>query len=195
MAAAIFWNKSRPEGAPDPHEKAQRPRQKACALIRCRGLYPLPAIVGPDTLPDHYLNRYHVMHLKTFITLSILVFLGIMNLSNTSTGAAPGPKRGNLVHMVSFKFKDSSTKQDRTQVEKAFAALNKKIPQIISYEWGTNNSPEGLNKGFTHGFVLTFHSNQDRDDYLIHPHHKAFGALVGPLLEDVFVVDFWNKTE
>ena len=68
----------------------------------------------------------------------------------------------------------------------------KKIPQILSYETGTNNSPEGLDKGFTHGFVLTFHSGQDRDDYLIHPHHKDFGKLVGPLLEDVFVVDFWN---
>ena len=29
--------------------------------------------------------------------------------------------------------------------------------------------------------------------YLVHPDHKAFGKLVGPLLDDVFVVDFWAK--
>jgi hypothetical protein len=103
-------------------------------------------------------------------------------------------ERGHLVHMVSFKFKDSATAQDIAAIEEAFAGLKSKIPQILSFEWGMNNSPEGLNKGFTHGFVLTFHSAQDRDDYLIHPHHKTFGSQVGPLLEDVFVVDFWNKT-
>ncbi|HAO65697.1 MAG TPA: stress responsive alpha-beta barrel domain-containing protein [Verrucomicrobiales bacterium] len=115
-----------------------------------------------------------------------------MSFTNNTDAAGKSNQRGNLVHMVSFKFKESVTKEDIKKVETAFAGLQKKIPQILSYETGTNNSPEGLDKGFTHGFVLTFHSGQDRDDYLIHPHHKDFGKLVGPLLEDVFVVDFWN---
>jgi len=42
-------------------------------------------------------------------------------------------------------------------------------------------------------FFLTFRSEKDRDDYLVHPDHKAFGALVGPLVADVFVVDFWAR--
>jgi len=29
--------------------------------------------------------------------------------------------------------------------------------------------------------------------YLEHPEHKAFGKLIGPVLEDVFVIDFWAK--
>jgi Stress responsive A/B Barrel Domain len=41
--------------------------------------------------------------------------------------------------------------------------------------------------------VLTFKSEQDRDAYVVHPEHKAFGKLVGPLLDDVFVIDFWPK--
>ena len=51
-------------------------------------------------------------------------------------------------------------------------------------------SGEGLNQGCTHGFILTFHSEKDRDAYLEHPDHKAFGALVKPLIAEVFVIDF-----
>ena len=76
------------------------------------------------------------------------------------------------------------------EVETAFAALPGKIPQIRSFEWGTNISPEKLDKGFTHGFILTFSNAADRDAYLVHPAHQEFGKLVGPVLADVFVVDF-----
>ena len=134
----------------------------------------------------------NVMQMRSFIAVLTVILLGIMSFTNNTDAAGKSNQRGNLVHMVSFKFKESVTKEDIKKVESAFAGLQKKIPQILSYETGTNNSPEGLDKGFTHGFVLTFHSGQDRDDYLIHPHHKDFGKLVGPLLEDVFVLDFWN---
>lgn len=145
---------------------------------------------------DSFLRRspelLNVMQMRSFIAVLTVILLGIMSFTNNTDAAGKSNQRGNLVHMVSFKFKESVTKEDIKKVETAFAGLQKKIPQILSYETGTNNSPEGLDKGFTHGFVLTFHSGQDRDDYLIHPHHKDFGKLVGPLLEDVFVVDFWN---
>jgi hypothetical protein len=145
---------------------------------------------------DSFLRRSpelsNVMQIRSFIAVLTVILLGIMSFTNNTDAAGKSNQRGNLVHMVSFKFKESVTKEDIKKVETAFAGLQKKIPQILSYETGTNNSPEGLDKGFTHGFVLTFHSGQDRDDYLIHPHHKDFGKLVGPLLEDVFVLDFWN---
>jgi hypothetical protein len=98
-----------------------------------------------------------------------------------------------LRHVVLFKFKDSSSKEDVRKVEEAFAALQQKIPQIKSYEWGTNNSPEKLNQGLTHCFILTFNSEKDRDDYLVHPDHKAFGKILGPHLDKVTVVDFWTQ--
>jgi hypothetical protein len=40
---------------------------------------------------------------------------------------------------------------------------------------------------------LTFKTAADRDAYLVHPDHKAFGSLVGPVLADVFVIDFWAQ--
>jgi hypothetical protein len=96
-----------------------------------------------------------------------------------------------LRHVVLFKFKDSATTEDIKNVEAAFNALPDKITQIKSIEWGLNNSPEGLNKGFTHCFFLTFDSEEDRAVYLPHPDHKAFGKLLEPILDDVMVVDYW----
>ncbi len=100
---------------------------------------------------------------------------------------------GKLMHVVSFKFKSTASTEDIKNIEAAFEQLKHNIPQVVTLEWGTNVSPEQRNKGFTHCFVLTFNSNQDRDAYLEHPAHKAFGKMVGPVLEDVFVIDFWTK--
>lgn len=96
-----------------------------------------------------------------------------------------------LRHVVLFKFKAGTSAKDIKKVEEAFSALPNKIPQIVGYEWGTNNSPEGLDKGFTHCFFLSFNSEEDRAIYLPHPDHKAFGAVLGPHLDDVLVLDYW----
>jgi len=98
-----------------------------------------------------------------------------------------------LRHVVLFKFKETSSAEDIKQVEEAFNALPSKISEIKGYEWGTNNSPENLNKGLTHCFFLTFSSEADRDTYLTHPDHVAFGNIAGPHIADVTVVDYWTK--
>lgn len=96
-----------------------------------------------------------------------------------------------LRHVVLFKFKDSSSKEDIQKVENAFRELAEKLKLIKDFEWGTNNSPEKLNQGLTHCFLLTFSNEQDRDTYLTHPDHKAFGKVLGPHLDKVTVVDYW----
>jgi len=98
-----------------------------------------------------------------------------------------------LRHVVLFKFKDGTAEADIQKVVDAFTALPSKIDVIKSIEWGTNNSPEGLDQGFTHSFFLTFASEEDRAIYLPHPDHKAFGAVLGPHLDKVLVVDYWTK--
>ena len=55
-----------------------------------------------------------------------------------------------LRHIVCFKFTDEAKEAQIAAVVKAFAALEKKIPSVKGFETGTNNSPEGLNKKFTH---------------------------------------------
>ena len=98
-----------------------------------------------------------------------------------------------LRHVVLFGFKETATPEQIQEVVDAFKALQTKIPEIKGFEWGTNSSPEGLNQGLTHAFTLTFHSDADRDAYLPHPDHKAFGEKLGPILDKVTVVDYWTK--
>ena len=98
-----------------------------------------------------------------------------------------------LRHVVLFKFKESATTAQIQEVENAFKALPSKIKEIKGFEWGTNNSPEHLNQGLTHCFFLSFESEKDRDAYLPHPAHKAFGKLLTPYLDKVVVVDYWVK--
>ena len=98
-----------------------------------------------------------------------------------------------LFHVVSFKFKKTATREQIKAVEDSFAKLKEQIPEIASLKWGTNVSPEKHDKGFTHCWVLGFKTEKDRDAYLVHEDHKKFGANLGPVLEDVFVVDFWAK--
>ncbi|NNM18920.1 MAG: Dabb family protein [Croceitalea sp.] len=98
-----------------------------------------------------------------------------------------------LRHVVLFKFKETTSAEDLANIESTFAKLPLKINEIQDFEWGLNNSPEGLEKGFTHCFFVTFNSEAGRDIYLPHPDHKAFVEIASPHIEDVLVVDYWTK--
>jgi hypothetical protein len=124
--------------------------------------------------------------------ISLLVTL-IAAVSLSAFAADKPPKSKKLLHVVAFKFKPSASQVQIQQVVDEFRALKKKISQVKSLEWGLNVSPEKHDKGFTHGFLLSFASEKDRDAYLVHPEHKAFGKLVGPVLDDVFVIDYWAQ--
>ena len=106
---------------------------------------------------------------------------------------AAGDDKGELFHVVSLKFKSGSTPEQIGLVEQAFGGLKEKIEGIQTLKWGTNVSPEKHDKGFTHCFVLSFATEKDRDAYLVHEDHKAFGQVLGPVMADVFVIDFWAK--
>ena len=141
------------------------------------------------------------------IVVVIWTFLVLSCLSSCSDNAAEknqddirdmeienSEKTKKLRHIVLFKFKETAMESDIAKVETAFKALTAKIEQIQGFEWGLNISPENLNKGFTHGFLLTFNSEKDRDLYLPHPDHIAFGEIIQPILEDVLVVDYWTNS-
>jgi len=105
---------------------------------------------------------------------------------------APAPAAKQLRHVVLFKFKEEAAEADIKKVEAAFSGLPGQIPEIKAYEWGTNNSPEGLDKGFTHCFFVTFDSEEGRTTYLPHPAHQAFVEVLKPHLDDVLVIDYWT---
>lgn len=140
------------------------------------------------------------MKIKYIITLAVISILAYgftnnydLNKKNTQSEKMTKSKDSVLRHVVLFKFKNNTKAEDIKKVEDAFHALPSKIKEIKGYEWGTNNSPEGLDKGFTHCFFLTFDSEADRAIYLPHPDHKAFGSVLGPHLDDVLVLDYWTN--
>ena len=98
-----------------------------------------------------------------------------------------------LRHAVLFSFKADSYPAGVAEVEAAFAALPGQIPEIHDFEYGTNNSPEGLDRGYTHLFFVTFKSEADRAVYLPHPAHLAFVEVLKPHLKDVLVLDYWAR--
>lgn len=133
--------------------------------------------------------------MKHFRLLMAAVMISVITVAAFTAAHLESEKEsyGLLRHVVAFKFKDDAPQAKIDEVVKAFADLETKIPFIVDFETGTNNSPEGLNDGFTHCFILTFKTAKDRDAYLPHPDHKAFGATLGPVLDKVFVIDYWTK--
>jgi hypothetical protein len=102
------------------------------------------------------------------------------------------PKTRVLRHVVLFKYKPEVTPAQLDEINRAFQDLKRQIPEVRDFERGINNSPEGLDKGFTHGYLITFSSEEDRAAYLPHPAHKKFVELLGGKLDEPFVFDYWT---
>lgn len=90
-----------------------------------------------------------------------------------------------IKHIVLLPFKSSLSKNDIEKVMLAIADLKKHIPQVMSFSWGENNSPENLHRGYLHGFVMEFKNDEDRKIYLEHPVHvKVATEIILPALVD-----------
>lgn len=84
-------------------------------------------------------------------------------------------------HIVLLQFKPNIT-QD--QIHSAYNQLAL-IPSIKEFTFGANCSPEQLNKGFTHAFIMRFDDIEGRDAYLNHPDHiRIAQEVIVPLLEN-----------
>ncbi len=58
-------------------------------------------------------------------------------------------------HMVILKFQPQFAESDIDAVANQLGNLKEIIPAIKSFSFGKNISPEQLNKGFTHAFIMT----------------------------------------
>lgn len=98
-----------------------------------------------------------------------------------------------IKHIVLLKLKPETTPAQAEELGKELAGLKEKISGIVDFAWGPYASAEGLNQGFTHGFIMTLDSAASRDAYLPHPEHeivkkKVLGHITG--LQDVIAFDF-----
>ncbi|MCA9103006.1 MAG: Dabb family protein [Pirellulales bacterium] len=86
-------------------------------------------------------------------------------------------------HVVLVKLKPDVTDAQVDEMMTALAGLKDKIPGLLDFSGGAYSSPEGLNKGFSHGFVMTFADEPSRDTYLPHPAHEEVKSIVFGLLD------------
>lgn len=93
-------------------------------------------------------------------------------------------------HYGMFQFKEGVTEEEIGFCFKTMKAMVGKIPGLLHMEYGPYDSTEGLNDGYTHGFIMDFESPEAREAYLPHPIHEEVKAIVVPKLERVVVFDF-----
>ena len=97
-----------------------------------------------------------------------------------------------FVHIVILKFKVETSTADIDEVFQSLQNLLSAnlIPGLLEYSGGPYDSPEGLNKGFTHAFVMKFADKESRDGYFPHPEHEKVKGLIVPRIDDVVCFDY-----
>ncbi len=133
--------------------------------------------------------------MKSFSSILVLLAIlvaGAAFFTTTKEDSAKMEKDESVRHVVVFKYKPEATEAQIKVITDAFRALKDQIPGITGFEYGTNNSPEGLNQDFTHVYLLTFESVEARDTYLPHPKHGEFGEILqgSGIFDGAFVIDY-----
>ena len=88
-----------------------------------------------------------------------------------------------IVHLVLLKVRADVAEEDVQGTFEAIGALRERIAGIVDYSWGPYSSPEGMNRGFSHGFSMTFTDTEARDSYLPHPDHMTVKGRVLEILD------------
>jgi len=81
-------------------------------------------------------------------------------------------------HICLFQFDDAIGEESISEIFAGFRKLLAAMPGGRIVTSGRNVSPEGLNRGFEHGFVMDFDTAADRDHYLAHPDHRKFASTI-----------------
>ena len=97
-------------------------------------------------------------------------------------------------HVVLLRFKPQTPRESIAEIFESLDELQQQIPGIVDICSGPYESPEGLHKGFTHAFIVTFVDGESRDAYLEHPAHENVKKLIvnelAGGLADVIAFDF-----
>lgn len=96
------------------------------------------------------------------------------------------------IHIVVMKMKPETTAEE---IDAIFAALknlldSNLIPGLLEFSGGPYDSPEGLNKDFTHAFSMKFQDRESRDAYFPHPEHEKVKDMIVPKIADVLCFDY-----
>lgn len=96
-------------------------------------------------------------------------------------------------HIVLTRFRPDTQQDTITSIYAGLESLTARLPGAQGFTGGRSTSPEGIERGYQHGFVVDFDSWADLQTYADHPEHQALGArLVAQAeggLDGVLVLD------
>jgi hypothetical protein len=95
-----------------------------------------------------------------------------------------------IQHMVLLRFKPDISEQEIGSLFQQVDDLKRVVPGMRYFAGGKYASPEGLNQGYTHGFLVTFDDVAARDAYLAHPDHDRVKDAIIPCVDAVVAFDF-----
>ena len=97
-----------------------------------------------------------------------------------------------IKRIVLFKFKGGTTEEKIGEIFENLGGLKAQIDGVLDYSAGPYSSPDGLNQGYSHGFVLTFRDEVARDGFGPHPEHQRVVGILGPHVEGVLAFDYFE---
>ncbi|CAN9458030.1 hypothetical protein GT037_005503 [Alternaria burnsii] len=103
-----------------------------------------------------------------------------------------------IIHVVLFEWKPTASPDQISEACNRMLGLKDQCihptsqkPYIKSFSGGKNNSPEGHSGNSTHGFVVEFDNEEDRDYYVYKdPAHQEFVKFAGGVANGVKVFDY-----
>jgi hypothetical protein len=81
-------------------------------------------------------------------------------------------------HIVLCRLRADLPATEAEALVAAIRGMKGEIPGIVAVAIGPDNSPEGLARGYTHGFTVDFVDTAARDDYLPHPNHIKVATML-----------------
>ena len=79
-------------------------------------------------------------------------------------------------HIVLTKFKPDVSEDTIKGIYDGLSALAKKLPGAANFTGGRSESPEQIERGYMHGFVIDFDSWDALQTYADDEDHKALGG-------------------
>ena len=79
-------------------------------------------------------------------------------------------------HIVLTKFKPDASEETIKGIYNGLAALADRLPGAANFTGGRSESPEQIERGYMHGFVIDFDSWDALQTYADNEEHKALGG-------------------
>ncbi|MBS7699125.1 MULTISPECIES: Dabb family protein [unclassified Chelatococcus] len=126
-----------------------------------------------------------MVYFKYIIAALLIVFIPIATFFLFFMDVIPRSSfsAARVEHVVLVRFRADVAKPEIDGVFAALGQLRHTIPGIIRIRAGSNSSPEELDRGYKHMFIVDFVNDAARDAYLKDPKHAAVSRQLLSLVD------------